>query len=54
MADRTAIEWTATVHPDGTVTPGATWNPIRALDDAGRVRGWACEQVSPACAMGRR
>lgn len=27
MADRTHIEWTATVHADGSITPGATWNP---------------------------
>lgn len=30
MADKTKIEWTATVNPDGSVTPGASWNPIRA------------------------
>lgn len=28
MADKTSIEWTATINADGTVTPGATWNPI--------------------------
>lgn len=27
MADKTSIEWTATVNPDGSVTPGSTWNP---------------------------
>ena len=26
----TKIEWTATKHTDGSVTPGATWTPIRA------------------------
>lgn len=25
----TKIEWTATTQPDGTVTPGKTWNPVR-------------------------
>jgi protein gp37 len=44
MAERTAIEWTATVHPDGRVTPGSSWNPIR-----GEGGGWACVKTSPAC-----
>lgn len=39
MGDKTSIEWTATVHPDGSVTPGATWNPVRG-----------CTVVSPGCA----
>lgn len=39
MGDRTGIEWTATHHADGTVTPGATWNPVTG-----------CTKVSPACA----
>lgn len=34
----TSIEWTATLHPDGTVTPGKTWNPIRG-----------CSRVSSGC-----
>ncbi len=38
MADKTSIEWTATVGADGTVTPGATWNPITG-----------CAVVSPGC-----
>jgi protein gp37 len=34
----TSIEWTFTVHPDGTVTPGYTFNP------------WmGCQHVSPGC-----
>ena len=35
----TSIEWTATVNPDGTTTPGRTWSPIRARvrSDAGRI-----------------
>src|SRR5262245_9143736 len=39
MGERTAIAWTATVDPDGTVTPGATWNPC-----------YGCHKVSPGCA----
>lgn len=38
MSDKTAIEWTATVHEDGTITPGATWNPMRG-----------CTRVSAGC-----
>lgn len=55
MAQKTSIEWTATVHPDGTISPGATWNPIRAryatTDEVGEVlkTGWHCERVSPGC-----
>ena len=30
MSSKTSIEWTATINQDGTVTPGATWSPIRA------------------------
>lgn len=53
MADNTHIEWTATVHPDGTTTPGASWNPIRAHRRDGKPNkgpgGWACQRVSPGC-----
>lgn len=28
MGDKTGISWTQTHNPDGTVTPGATWNPV--------------------------
>lgn len=49
----TKIEWTATVHPDGTVTPGETWNPIRARRRDGQPNkaggGWICQRVSPGC-----
>lgn len=38
MSATSSIEWTATVHPDGTVTPGKTWNPVRG-----------CSIVSPGC-----
>ena len=46
MAAKTPIEWTSRVNPDGTVTPGATWTPIRARvrEDAGaiaRSKGYA-------------
>lgn len=34
----TSIEWTATVQPDGSVTPGSTWNPVRG-----------CSRVSEGC-----
>jgi protein gp37 len=50
MAERTAIEWTATVHRDGSVTPGSSWNPLRAAGPDGETRGWACVKTSPACA----
>jgi protein gp37 len=35
---KTTIEWTATQHPDGTWTPGYTFNPW-----------WGCIEVSPGC-----
>jgi len=38
--DKTKIEWTATTNPDGTVTPGSTWNIIRG-----------CSRVSPGCGI---
>lgn len=38
MADRTKIEWTSTRNVDGTITPGATWNPITG-----------CSVVSAGC-----
>lgn len=39
MGAATKIEWTATVRPDGTVSPGYTFNPW-----------WGCVKVSPGCA----
>lgn len=49
MSENSKIEWTATVNADGTMMPGATWNPIRARRlDTGKV-GWHCEKVSSAC-----
>lgn len=37
-SSKTKIEWTATVNPDGSVTAGATWQPITG-----------CSVVSPGC-----
>jgi len=39
MGKETDIQWTATVKPDGTIVPGATFNPW-----------WGCLKVSQACA----
>jgi protein gp37 len=39
MGKNTAIEWTGTVLPDGTIKPGHTWNPWQG-----------CRKVSPGCA----
>lgn len=39
MGSKSDIEWTATINADGSVTPGATWNPVRG-----------CVKVSPGCA----
>jgi protein gp37 len=44
MSDKTAIEWTASIQPDGTVTPGSTWNPIR-----GQTARHTCARISPGC-----
>lgn len=49
MGDGTAIEWTATYHPDGSVTRGASWNPLAAFDRETDKRGWFCTRVSDAC-----
>lgn len=38
MSDKTSIEWTSTRNPDGTVSKGATWNPMRG-----------CSLVSDGC-----
>ena len=34
----TKIEWTATANPDGSITPGSTWNPVTG-----------CTKISPGC-----
>lgn len=39
MGKDTRIEWTATRHADGTVTPGMTFNIV-----------WGCQKVSAGCA----
>lgn len=44
MSGRSAIEWTHTVQPDGTVTRGSTWNPIR-----GTLGRHTCVKVSTGC-----
>lgn len=49
MGDNSKVEWTATRNPDGTVTPGATWNPIAAYNKETGKRGWFCNKVSPEC-----
>ncbi len=52
MSDKTGIEWCHTKNPDGSVTPGATWNPLRAKNlETGRT-GWHCERVSSGCGKG--
>lgn len=38
MANKSAIEWTTTVESDGSVSEGATWNPVRG-----------CSLVSAGC-----
>lgn len=38
VADKTPIEWTSTILPDGTVTKGSSWNPSTG-----------CDYVSPGC-----
>ncbi len=50
MGEKTGISWTATHHPDGTVTPGSTWNPIRSARTGTKdMVLWGCEKVSPGC-----
>lgn len=38
MGDRTNISWTHTRNADGSVTPGASWNPVSG-----------CTKISPEC-----
>lgn len=38
MASKTKVEWTATRHPDGSVTMGGSWNPVTG-----------CTKSSPGC-----
>lgn len=45
MGDKTSIEWAA--NADG--SPGATWNPIRARDNATGQVGWHCVHASDGC-----
>jgi protein gp37 len=42
MAETTKIAWTATVRPDGTVMPGASFSPW-----------WGCQRISPGCGLGK-
>jgi protein gp37 len=44
MSERTAISWTETVQPDGSVTQGSTWNPLRGVKG-----NWHCIKISPGC-----
>src|SRR6478752_6552858 len=49
VGERSKIEWTATIDADGRVTPGATWNPLRARNpETGKV-GHHCVKISPSC-----
>ncbi|MBY0456766.1 MAG: phage Gp37/Gp68 family protein [Gemmataceae bacterium] len=48
--NRTNIEWTATHHPDGTVTPGLTSNPLQYRDRRTGNVVWACIKCSTGCA----
>lgn len=45
----TSIEWTARHNPDGSVTPGKTWNPIRARNLQTGGVGHFCVHHSPGC-----
>jgi protein gp37 len=38
VSRNSSIEWTSKFNPDGTVTPGSTWNPVTG-----------CVEVSPGC-----
>ena len=49
MGDRTSIEWTATIQPDGSVTPGSSWTPIRARNRETGLVGWFCIHASDGC-----
>lgn len=49
MANRTSIEWTSTVNADGSVTPGSSWNPLRARNKATGSVGWHCTKPSAGC-----
>lgn len=53
MSDKTGIEWCHTMNPDGTVTPGATWNPLRAKNLETGQTGWHCEVVSAGCCISK-
>jgi protein gp37 len=46
----TAIEWTATRHPDGTTTPGFSANPLKYRDRRTGAVVWGCVKRSAGCA----
>jgi protein gp37 len=46
---KSSIEWTATFHPDGRVTPGYSVNPIIAFNIETGKRGWFCTHASEGC-----
>jgi len=48
--NRTKIEWAATRHPNGTVTPGLTSNPLQYRDRRTGEVVWACVKHSRGCA----
>jgi protein gp37 len=55
MSDKSKIEWTSTVNADGSLTPGATWNPTRgcSIVSEGCTRCYAMRQAHRFSGPGR-
>jgi protein gp37 len=49
MSNETAIGWTATQNPDGTISPGFSSNPIKYRDRETGKAVWACVKKSSGC-----